>query len=559
MKKFELFLLRHKDRPVFSVVLNILVFVFYMLIFFPAYETNDDGGLLTLVSGIKGDHDPHMVYINTVLGHILAFLYGLFQSVPWYAIMQYLLLFCALTAITYVWLNRLKPASSVWLVMVFLLFFAYEGYIRIQYTKSAGMITAGGLTLLFYALFQKKIKVVPYFFGFLLALAGSMYRVSQFFCELGLFTGLGIYFLFSLKAIAPGRERKRFFLCAGSFLMLVLTACGFMALDRSAYQSEEWSYYLDYLDARVELMDYGFPDYDKNKEAYLDYGFDESAYKLFKGWTHSDSEKITVESMQALISLKTHKEFNLLLIKGFLKTMAEGFLKIPVFWCFLLFMLLWMIRGKHSAGAFCTLIYEGSFTALLYLFLYYRGRYLFNRVDVGIWLAVIIVVFWLLDGEKPVLSGRAGIILLGALILLTQYKWHGNWRISKEDRAVKSRLAMREVIETIDKDDSHLYLTKNGTVSFFKAYGIFDSIPSGIGDNMYPLGGWTAQTPTYMRVLDRYGVTNPFRDMIGNDSIYLIDDDIGLTMEYIHTWYDADAKAAEVNTIGRFKVYQIRR
>ena len=75
MKKLDSFILTHKNKLGFSVALNILVFVFYMLIFYPVYETNDDGGLLALVSGIKGVHDPHMVYINTVLGHFFAFLW----------------------------------------------------------------------------------------------------------------------------------------------------------------------------------------------------------------------------------------------------------------------------------------------------------------------------------------------------------------------------------------------------------------------------------------------------------------------------------------------------
>ncbi len=182
-----------------------------------------------------------------------------------------------------------------------------------------------------------------------------------------------------------------------------------------------------------------------------------------------------------------------------------------------------------------------------------------NRVDVGIWLAAVIVVFWMFDRIKPIFGGAAGIFLLSFVLLLTQYKWHDNWRISKEADAVKSKLAMREVIETIDADDSHLYLTKNGTISFFKAYGIFDSVPFDIGDNLYSLGGWTAQTPTYMGVLERYHVTNPFRDMIGNDSVYLVDNNIDLTMEYIHTWYDADAVAVQVDTIGKFKIYQIKK
>ena len=75
---------------------------------------------------------------------------------------------------------------------------------------------------------------------------------------------------------------------------------------------------------------------------------------------------------------------------------------------------------------------------------------------------------------------------------------------------------------------------------------------------MYTLGGWAARTTSYMGILERYGIENPYRDMIGNEKVYLIDDDIDLTMDYIHTYYDEKAEAVLVSEIGSLKIYQIK-
>ena len=45
--------------------------------------------------------------------------------------------------------------------------------------------------------------------------------------------------------------------------------------------------------------------------------------------------------------------------------------------------------------------------------------------------------------------------------------------------------------------------------------------------------------------------------MIGNDKVYLIDDNIELTIEYIHQNYDEKAEAVFVRTLGNVDLYQI--
>ena len=46
--------------------------------------------------------------------------------------------------------------------------------------------------------------------------------------------------------------------------------------------------------------------------------------------------------------------------------------------------------------------------------------------------------------------------------------------------------------------------------------------------------------------------------MIGNERVYLIDDDIELTMNYVRKYYDPGAEAVCVKTLGDVNLYQLR-
>lgn len=548
---------KNQGKLWFSIFINIIVLFTLMAVYKPLYENNDDMAIISLVGGVKGVFDAHLVHMSRVIGYILKLLYSMNAGIPWYALLQYAFLFAAFTGITYVFLNKLKHASSLPIVLLFLYFFGYEGYVHIQFTKSAGIITVAGGALLFWALFQEKIPAKAYISGFLLALFGSFYRVDQFWCEIALLTGFGVLFLFRLKEFEKEIRFRRLGVCMFTFLTLIAIAFGIFKVDRYMYDtSEDWEYYMDHTKARAELWDHAFPDYEENAEAYKAVGIDEITFEMFETWTHQDPDKVTLESMQSIIALKQPKAIDMNFFKTFAKVMLKGVWKITSFGFCVLLGILWLLRGEKSIASIVTIVYEAGMVILLYLYLFYNDRYFRNRVDIGIWIAVAVLLIWLLDTGKRILPAAWSVVLMTVVLAVTLYRWGDELRMNQMD--VKERFqAERTVIEEIDADDEHLYLTKVFTISFAKAYDIFDSIPVGIGDNMYPLGGWTAQTVPYMDVLEKYGVDNPFRDIINNEKVYLIDQNIDMTMEYIHTWYDEDAEAVPVKQIGKHSVYKI--
>lgn len=540
-----------------SVLINTGLLIFLLVVFRPYFETNDDMTIALFVNGAKGTHDPHLVYSSYVIGLVLAALYRISEGIPWYALLQYAVLFGAFTAILYGVMRRLKSVSAAGICTVVLYFFAYDGYIRLQYTKTAGIAAAAGIFLLLYAAEQERVSWKALFCGYLLACTGFMYRNQQFAAELALMSGIGVFLLLEpLQERNAAVFRRRLARCAGIFAGLAVFVAGLFAADRCSYRSQEWRDYLEYNELRTELLDYGFPDYEANKEAYEKLGIGRLAYRMYHGWNHMDSEKFTPEIMRELIALKQPRKFTPGLVKDFLAEVPGRLFARECFLCFLLVFFFWILWGRHTGSAVAAVLYEALLMGAVYLYLYYTNRYLYNRVDVGLWLAGILAVLWLYRQEARFVSPRAAAALLFSAVCLTQGMWRTSWRVYSADK-VSKKLSLRAVVEELRADTEHLYLVKAGTVSFSGSYDPFDRVPHGIAENILSLGGWPAMTPWYCETLASYGISNPFRDVVDNDRVYLLDQDIDSTMKYIHKYYDASAEAELVSEYPDYSVYRI--
>ena len=106
-----------------------------------------------------------------------------------------------------------------------------------------------------------------------------------------------------------------------------------------------------------------------------------------------------------------------------------------------------------------------------------------------------------------------------------------------------------------------MYLAKLDTVSD-RLYSPFETAPKGYWDRIVLLGGFDCGHPTIMDNLRLYGVENPYRDCIGNERVYLIEDDIELTLRYLREHYDPGAEAERVEPLSTqtgLQIYRIRK
>ena len=549
--------LKQKYRKISVALISNLLILGAMAAFMrPSFETNDDIVFAELGSGLRGVKDAHLVFQNYGLGMIYRFLYGVTGRLPWYTIVQYMILFVAFTVVTYVLISRLGEISGLCLFVILACGFGYEGYIHLQFTKTAGIAAAAAVFLLLHLLEQEKYSWWGIAGGILLAVIAYMYREDQFWASCGLMAGAGVLFLFDLRKYR-NKKLRRIGICVLTFGVLLLSVFGVDRWDSSKYRSAEWKEYQEFNQLRSELLDYGFPDYDSNQEIYEELGISREAYELYKSWNFNDTEKFDTEVMKKLVDLKQKRPLTIRTVTAFIRRCPSDRLRMPMFYSFAVFALLWILCGKKDVFSVISVLAECLLLVAVYFYLYYQGRYMVNRVDVGLWFSVCLVMLWIFSsGEVRYMNTKMSVLLCMICVVLGQFMMYKDWRLATSS-IPEARVSQRAVLETIGTDKEHVYLAKSGMLSEIVCYGPFDRMPENLLDNVYWFGGWECRTPGYTKAMEAHGIINPYRDVVNNENIYLVDDNIDLTLKYIRQYYAENAQAVFVKTIGNVDVYQI--
>ena len=549
--------LKQKYRKISVALISNLLILGAMVAFMrPSFETNDDIVFAELGSGLRGVKDAHLVFQNYGLGMIYRLLYGVTGRLPWYTIVQYMILFAAFTVVTYVLISRLGEISGLCLFVILACGFGYEGYIHLQFTKTAGIAAAAAVFLLLYLLEQEKYSWWGIAGGILLAVIAYMYREDQFWASCGLMAGAGLLFLFDLRKYR-NKKLRRLGICVLTFGVLLLSVFGVDRWDSSKYRSAEWEEYQEFNQLRSELLDYGFPDYDSNQEIYEELGISREAYELYKSWNFNDTEKFDTEVMKKLVDLKQKRPLTIRTVTAFLRRFPSDLLRMPMFYFFAVFAVLWLLCGKKDVCSVISVLAECLLLVVVYFYLYYQGRYMVNRVDVGLWFSACLVMLWIFSsGEVRHMNTKVSVLLCMICVVLGHFMMYKDWRLATSS-IPEARVSQRAVLETIGTDKEHTYLAKSGMLSEIVCYGPFDRMPENLLDNVYWFGGWECRTPGYTRAMEVHGIINPYRDVVNNENIYLVDDNIDLTLKYIRQYYAENAQAVFVKTIGNVDVYQI--
>lgn len=556
MKRVSVWIIKNRQKAWFALGLNFIVMLGIFVWMMPFYETNDDLTMCEFVDGSLGTADAHLIFQNYLLGMLYKVLYRLPGNLPWYALCQYLVLWLSFSAVTYVILQRMESFSGLCVTFFLLIYFAYEGYVVMQFSKVSGIAAGAGLFLLLYAVSQEHLSRGQLFCGWLLGCAGAMYRFDEFLVCSALMSGIGVWLLLNPGVKGKASRRKKTAVYAGVFGGLFLMAGGLYVFDQCMYQTDVWKYYDRYNDVRCELLDYGFPEYHSHRETFDRLQIDKDAYRLYAGWNINDPEKFSADVMEEITELQQRNTLEGSLLFRFLKEVPLKFFSIHVFYGMLMFLAFWGIWGRRDRGSVIALLYELVLFAAVYVFLFYLGRYLINRVDVGLWFAVSLVLIWMLDSKKMKLSGAECAVLCLGIFLVNQGTWCNDWRLNSENY-LNGKARTRETLETVAADKEHLYLAKVNTLSGSGSFGPFDRIPEGTLENISWLGGWETNHAASLSVLEKWNITNPYREMIDRPDVYLIDKEIDQTLNYLRTYYDENAEAVLIKEVGGLKIYQI--
>ena len=533
-----------------ALILNAAFLILTVVIVRVGFESNDDPTLAAFVDGQMANSTAYVPYINIVLGALLKGIYTVLgREIAWHTFCQYALLYLSFSALSFTLCERLGALRGAAVTTLLLLFFGVDVYCIINYTKTAAVCTVGGMSLLLYSFERERRHPAALAFGVLLTVMGFLLRDMEFLPCFGLMAVLSLRPLWNILTAkdSAGEKLRIFGRLVLPYALVVILCAGFYAVNEWAWSKEPWTTYHEFDKVRVAYSDYGRPAYAEMPEAYDALGLSEADVQLAFDSDYFDPDVFSAETMRAITeardTLFPHPSMGEC-VGLFLDKAIPGFFVNLHIYGFLLILALWLAAGEHNFRDWLCLGFECALFCAAYLYLIWRGRYLVDRVDLGLLLCAAAVLALMLDAEKLRRERLLTVLVLLAAVGTSHYLMREWYRAAPaEDKS-----EIRAAYERLLADEDHVYLAKldavtDGLWSPFEPYG------KGYWDKIVLLGGFDCLHPTIMENLAQYGVENPFRDCVGNPKVYLIEDNIDLTLQYIREHYDPKATAKRVEPL----------
>jgi hypothetical protein len=346
------------------------------------------------------------------------------------------------------------------------------------------------------------------------------------------------------RSFPLGERVRQYLRLIAPFTLLAVCAAGLFVLDYAVWQRPEAGGFWTFNNTRSSFIDFQTPEYSEMPEVYDSVGMDENFVYMMKKWSFYDTERFNQKNLETLIAARDElipRRTPGECLGVFLNKCLMGFTLDRPFAGFALMLAVWLACGKRRAGTWISLGAMAGLFGVIYLAMIYADRFLANRVDIGLFLAMAVVLSFALDTEKL----KAEKLLLTAVLLLSLFiTWRMNRAYCWLDRhnTIEDKSSEKAAIARILEDDEHLYLTKIWAIDH-QLYTPLETPPALFADKLLLIGGWSMGHPEIEAVLDRWDIENPYRDLVNREDVRLIDHEIDRTLAYLRGAYYPDAKA----------------
>ncbi len=544
------------------VLIAFAINIFYLLVCLflgnlSYFGVVDDYFMARTLEGVFGnDYNVHLTFVNVVYGYLLLPLYHFFPKVGWYYVGEMTEVFISFTIISVVLLKKIGIRWGTILSMLFILFFARDFYLTIQFTQCAAVLGAAGMLLWVYGI--KDVgnnKLFAIIGGTVLVLSSAMMRRSA------LEMGLPFFFCAMLLQIRVCLQNKRMLIIA--LLALFAGLYGIDKFNQLHYSSPEYHKYMEFQAPRAVLGDES--NYDKGLLCdELEEGeMSCDDYLLLKRWIFYDTEVFAIDTLKMLAKKIEDRSISVRwksLIGAYSIQMVRAVEK-PGFWAFLFFSIL-LFYSKDGKGVYAVIAFLIITTLVMYLL--YRQRFVY-RVESGLWLYATTLAIPFI-GTLRTFSLRCfyGFIFIVFIVVGTLFAYTGTYiRSPKNGFLWNVALRAKSVIPQNKALLNYIQTSPNGVVylSNMNTYMIlansrnppYLSEPIGSWKKIAPLGYWTPYFPDIVLHLEKYGISNPLRDVV-LDNVYVINDD-GL-VDYLQRHYYDSVHVHVVKEFENVKVFK---
>lgn len=553
----------NKKRILLSMLLNCVVLLITFLMFEPTTKSDDYDMINLLYGGIDSQYSIFMLYPNVLFGKILVYLLNIMPDVAWYFVVQYILMVGANCIIAYVFLQKEKVGG--FFSVLYLCFFAYEFYVRITFSKTAGFLIAAGYFLIL-CVIEKKLSIKVIIPSGIFIFFGLIIRGSFF--ELVSVIMLATFFVYAFE---HGRSEWKNLLC---FVFVVAIIWGSRTLlnlySEQIYQvNGEWENYRSDNMARAQLVDYGIPNYDVYREQYESLGVSRNDYIFWFSYAmRGDNEILTNDLYKKMGEIDLEETTNYLsqirkAIKNLLSYLKNNTASYLFWLSIFLFMLLTSTKKYYIAG----LVFGLSVFA--YIYMYVRGRTQHHVDAVVFTLASILMFYYSEQNRSDVEKIRLFSISLcvGVLFCVAFYNeiasssYYGTYLTGQVDSQKELYKENRTMYQRMSDDGNHLYvIPPMETNKTFSCFTVFEVIEKGFYHNIYRTN--MNHIPTHQKILKGYGINNIWREAVNSDVIrFAISADFANQMDCINTYirehYNESAEYELVDSIGSMNIYRV--
>lgn len=287
---------------IFSILINLLGFIFVLNSYDTVFATNDDYRMRSIASGAyTGSPSPYLVFMKYPIGWLLSFQYTLLPEIPWYGIFIILCYFVPCCILLYFLLTRSKDLVQYLFSFTFYLAFFYfivqKHIVFTQFTTASAFLAAGALLILFYfnEVRDKKSIIINCILFTVLCGLSICVRMKVFFLFLPI-----MGFILIWDVVNEKKERKKYIalIASAAAFCIILSGIDFISLNTKQYQN-----FVDFNTGRSQIYDYyKVPDYNNNKNFYNSIGVDQAVYRAILARYLDVDPQINTETYDAIIN-----------------------------------------------------------------------------------------------------------------------------------------------------------------------------------------------------------------------------------------------------------------
>lgn len=518
------------------------------------FSTNDDLFIKSIVSGeVTGKPEFRCIYLGVLPGLVLSRLYLLFPMIPWYGIF---LCFCLMVAMLVVLYQCLRHARKMTSKIVILLLFGLisggillQHFAMIQFTVVASVVGAASIFSFYVTDDQKEgwdfLKAnIPSFLLFVLSVS---IRDKAAFMLLPI---AGMLWIFKWLNGSNPFNRKRMIGYFGYMGITLALLGGIKLIDVAAYAGEDWQEFQAYTNASEQIVDYyGYPDYEKHKELYDEYGISYESYKGAKErYLLLIDENINAKSMEAMETAVREDYNESHSIKNRIWDTVGAFvnrnldytdrpLNLFVYMAYFVITILAVIQKKYKAVLCEFLLVAGRMFSWLYLI--WQGRYP-ERITQGLYFGELLALLAIgLSFQLFIVKKKISLLVcIGLFSALSLY--FGLHKAEKVQGAVQGRLfsstAYSQLKEYCMSHPQNLYLLDMRSVEYYSEDILEKQEYRNL--NFVTLGSWIPKSPLYTDKLENMGIHNLEQSVLESENIYFVfKDEKGLEPDYIYHYF----------------------